>query len=164
MEQFRAATISSHQGRVAWVDTDAGGRIHYTAAFRWAEIAEHALFRRLRPGFEAAVFPRKSVEAAYHSKLVFDDEFEIRLRAGSIGRTSVTFVWEVHSEGVLCVEGRHTTVHIEANGRPAPLPEWLRAGLEEPAPQDPPPMKGPSTALTDGAPAGSPDQTTKAVT
>ena len=23
--------------RVAWVDTDAGGRIHFTAAFRWAE-------------------------------------------------------------------------------------------------------------------------------
>lgn len=25
------------QSRVAWIDTDAGGRIHFTAAFRWAE-------------------------------------------------------------------------------------------------------------------------------
>ena len=35
------------QSRVAWVDTDAGGRIHFTAAFRWAEQAETALIRRL---------------------------------------------------------------------------------------------------------------------
>jgi len=30
------------RSRVAWVDTDAGGRIHFTAAFRWAELAETA--------------------------------------------------------------------------------------------------------------------------
>lgn len=136
MEQRKATKESLHRGRVAWVDTDAGGRIHYTAAFRWAEIAEHSLFRRIRPGFEAAVFPRKSVEATYHSTLVFDDEFEVCLRAGSVGRTSVTFVWEVHSGDVLCVEGRHTAVYVEADGRPAPLPDWFREGLEERALQD----------------------------
>jgi hypothetical protein len=35
------------QSRVAWVDTDAAGRIHFTAAFRWAEMAETALLRSL---------------------------------------------------------------------------------------------------------------------
>jgi acyl-CoA thioester hydrolase len=33
------------RARVAWVDTDAGGRIHFTAAFRWAEAAETELMR-----------------------------------------------------------------------------------------------------------------------
>lgn len=126
MEQLKATMEILHQGRVAWADTDAGGRIHHTAAFRWAEIAEHSLFRQIRPGFEAAAFPRKSVEAIYHSPLVFDDEFEVRLRASSIGRTSVTFVWEVHSRDVLCVKGRHTAVYVEADGKPAPLPDWFR--------------------------------------
>lgn len=121
---------SSHRGRVAWVDTDAGGRIHHTAAFRWAEIAEHALFRRIRPGFDAAVFPRKSVEATYHCALVFDDEFEIRLRVSSVGRTSVTFVWKVHSRDFLCVEGRHTAVYVGTDGKPATLPDWFRKALE----------------------------------
>ena len=37
----------TESSRVAWVDTDAGGRIHFTAAFRWAEQAETALMRRL---------------------------------------------------------------------------------------------------------------------
>lgn len=135
MEQRRVTTQSSYRGRVAWVDTDAGGRIHHTAAFRWAEIVEHSLFRRIRPGFEAAVFPRRSVEATYHSALVFDDEFEVLLWVDCVGRTSVTFVWEVRSGGVLCVEGRHTAVHVDAAGKPAPLPAWLRKGLEKEAHQ-----------------------------
>jgi hypothetical protein len=33
--------------RVFWVDTDTGGRIHVTAAFRWAEATETSLYRRL---------------------------------------------------------------------------------------------------------------------
>ena len=36
--------------RVAWVDTDATGLIHYTAALRWFEVAEHALVRDLLGG------------------------------------------------------------------------------------------------------------------
>src|SRR5687767_10143613 len=35
------------RSRVAWIDTDAGGRIHFTAAFRWAESGETALLRSL---------------------------------------------------------------------------------------------------------------------
>lgn len=33
--------------RVAWVDPDAGGRIHFTAAFGYAEVAETALLREV---------------------------------------------------------------------------------------------------------------------
>jgi len=54
----RETTVS-----VAWVDTDAGGRIHFTAAFRWAELAETALMRRL--GLIGATwgdYPRRKVE------------------------------------------------------------------------------------------------------
>ena len=54
------------QDRVAWVDTDAGGRIHFTAVFRWAEQAETALIRRL--GLLDATwgdYPRRKVEAEY---------------------------------------------------------------------------------------------------
>lgn len=93
-------------------------------------MAEYSLFRRLHPGVNAAVFPRKSVQALYHSMLVFDDEFDVKLRIKSLGRTSVTFPWEVHVGNVSCVEGRHTAVHVNADGRPVPLPEWLREGVE----------------------------------
>src|SRR5205823_4746030 len=49
------------RSRVAWIDTDAGGRIHFTAAFRWAEAAETALMRSLALMGNWADYPRRAV-------------------------------------------------------------------------------------------------------
>ncbi|MBA2383646.1 MAG: acyl-CoA thioesterase [Actinobacteria bacterium] len=115
--------------RVAWVDTDAGGRIHFTAAFRWAEAAETALRRRrgLLEGW--ADYPRRRVEAEYRAVLRFEDELAVRIRPDRVGRTSITWVWEILRGGELCVVGRHTVVHVAPDGRPAPLPDRVRERL-----------------------------------
>jgi YbgC/YbaW family acyl-CoA thioester hydrolase len=118
------------RGRVAWVDTDAGGRIHFTAAFRWAEAAETALMRRLGMLEGWGGFPRRHVEAEYLRVLRFEDEFETRLRVDAVGRTSITYGWEIHRDGDVCVRGNHTVVRVDRDGRPEPLPESLRAQLE----------------------------------
>jgi len=116
--------------RVAWIDTDAGGRIHFTAVFRWAEAAETELMRAAGLlGPEWADYPRRRVEAEYRRVLVFDDEIEVRLRPERVGRTSITYAWEVLRDGEVCVEGRHTVVHVDAAARPAPLPAEVRAAL-----------------------------------
>jgi YbgC/YbaW family acyl-CoA thioester hydrolase len=117
------------RARVAWVDTDAGGRIHFTAAFRWAELAETGLARKLGLLGGWGSFPRRRVEADYLKVLVFEDEIEVRLRVEKVGRTSVTYVWTISKGGEPCVEGRHTVVHVDKTGRPAPLPEQARAAL-----------------------------------
>ena len=39
--------MTTRRLRVEWVDTDASGRIHHTAAFRFAEVVEHELMREL---------------------------------------------------------------------------------------------------------------------
>jgi len=119
------------QSRVAWVDTDAGGRIHFTAAFRWAELAETALMRRL--GLIGATwgdYPRRKVEAEYLKVLRFDDEIEVRLRVDKVGRTSVTYAWTIAKDGEAAIRGRHTVVHVDAEGRPDPLDDGLRAVLD----------------------------------
>ena len=60
--------------RVAWVDTDASGRIHWSSAFRWAELAEHRLLAGLgRSRDEAGGYPRRAAEVTYHRALEFDD-------------------------------------------------------------------------------------------
>lgn len=116
--------------RVAFVDTDASGRIHWGSPLRWAEIAEHALLRSLgRPAEEAVPYPRRQVEIIYHQALRFDDEFDLRLGVEKIGRTAVTFTWQAVRGGQLCVAGSHVVVHVDEHGRPAPWPEYLRAGL-----------------------------------
>ena len=119
------------QARVAWVDTDAGERIHFTAAFRWAEAAEVALMRRL--GFLDSTwgdYPRRKVEAEYLKVLRFEDEIEIRLRVDKVGRTSVTYAWTITKGGEPHVKGRHTVVHVDTDGRSEPLPDALRAALD----------------------------------
>ena len=108
--------------RVAWVDTDAGGRIHFTAALRYAEAAENALRRRLGLLDDWADYPRRRIEADYRAVLRFEDELEVRIRPDRIGRTSISWVWEILRDGVVCVDGRHTVVHVDDAGRPAPLP------------------------------------------
>jgi YbgC/YbaW family acyl-CoA thioester hydrolase len=115
--------------RVAWVDTDAGGRIHFSAVFRWAEAAETELARALGLLDEWASFPRRAVEAEYLSVLRFDDEVEVELRIDHVGTTSVAYAWDIRRGGEVCVRGRHTVVHVDAGERPAPLPAELRRAL-----------------------------------
>jgi len=121
--------------RVAWIDTDTGGRIHFTAAFRWAEATETSLYRRL--GLlrgQLADYPRRHVEADYLRVLRFEDEVEVRLRVAKVGRTSVTFSWDVLHEGEVSIRGTHTVVRVDEGGRPKPIDDRHRERLlaEEP--------------------------------
>jgi YbgC/YbaW family acyl-CoA thioester hydrolase len=120
-----------YETRVAWVDTDAGARIHFTAAFRWAELAETELMRRLGVlGREWGDFPRRKVEAEFMKVLRFDDEIEVRLRVENVGRTSVTYAWSIVRDDDPCIRGRHTVVHVDTAGHPEPLSDELRAALD----------------------------------
>jgi acyl-CoA thioester hydrolase len=115
--------------RVAWIDTDAGGRIHFTNAFRWAELAETGLLRSLALLDGWSDYPRKHVEAEFHTVLRFEDEIEVRIRVERVGRTSITYAWTIAKDGEVCIEGRHTVVNVGAGGRPEPLPERVRDAL-----------------------------------
>jgi len=118
-----------YRTRVDWVDTDAGGRIHFTNAFRWAEFAETGLGRELGILDEWPNLPRRAVEAEYLSVLVFEDEIEVDLAPEHVGTSSITYVWEIRRDGEVCIRGRHTAVHVDADGRPAPLTPQMRRAL-----------------------------------
>ena len=118
------------QSRVAWIDTDAGGRIHFTAAFRWAEAAETGLMRSLGLLDDWADYPRRAVEAEYLAVLRFEDEFEVELAPEKVGTSSITYGWEVRRlDGEVCIRGRHTAVNVDSDGRPAPLSSKVRDAL-----------------------------------
>lgn len=112
---------------VPWSDTDASGRFHFTAPFRWAENAEHALLRDA--GFGPEPFPRRAVTSSYLRPLMAGDPYTVDIGIEQIGSTSITYWWRVLSEDVVCVEGSHTAVHLDETGRPSPLPESLRTAL-----------------------------------
>ena len=119
---------------VAWHDTDASGRIHFTAAFRWAEVAEAGLF--CAAGIDPATlidFPRRHVEAEYLRPLRFGDELDVAIGTEAIGRTSITLGWDAASIDGRAVRGRHTIVHVDASGRPIPVEEAMRRALGQAA-------------------------------
>ncbi len=115
--------------RVAWVDTDAGGRIHFSNAFRWAELAETGLLRRLGLLERWGDYPRKHAEAEFDTVLRFEDEIEVAIRIERVGRTSITYAWTITRGGEVCITGRHTVVNVDRDGRPEPLSEAVRAAL-----------------------------------
>lgn len=116
-------------GTVAWSDTDASGRYHFTSVFRWVENAEHAMYRTAVPDIDLGRFPRRAVSASFQRALVAGDEYAVHLDLTRIGTSSLTWRWRITSGDDTCVEGDHTAVHVDADGRPAPLPAPLQKAL-----------------------------------
>jgi len=121
--------------RVRWVDTDASGIIHYTAAFRYFEVAEWELFRKvgipLNPENQSFGLPRVSVSATFHVPLRVDEEIAIHIRPERLGNTSITFALEVLRDGTLCINGSVSVVFIGNQGQPIPIPNDIRRALTE---------------------------------
>jgi YbgC/YbaW family acyl-CoA thioester hydrolase len=117
--------------RVRWVDTDASGRIHYTAAFRYFEIAEWELFRRAGISFQGSEFgfPRVEVSATFLTPLYADDEIAVHIRPEKLGHTSVAFAFEVFKDNVRAIAGKVTCVFIGKEQRPVPIPDKVRQAL-----------------------------------
>lgn len=116
---------------VAWSETDASGRYHFTAPLRWAEDAEHALYRTAGPGTMVGGFPRRAVSVTYSRPLAAGDSYTVELSVKKVGRTSISYAWQILGPGGPCAEGTHTVVHVDETGRPAPVPDPLRAALEK---------------------------------
>ncbi|MDQ2622367.1 MAG: acyl-CoA thioesterase, partial [Actinomycetota bacterium] len=82
------------------------GRYHYSTALRLFEAAEVELLSRL--GLLDEIYtsmPRAHVEFDYHETLWFRDEVEATVSVDAVGRTSVTFAFELRREGKLCADG-----------------------------------------------------------
>jgi YbgC/YbaW family acyl-CoA thioester hydrolase len=119
------------QRRIEWPDTDASGVYHNTAAFRFIEMAETALLARL--GFVEEIYgrlPRAHIEADFIRALRLRDLVDIDLRVAGLGTSSMTYEFEMRTDGELAVKGRAVVVLLsEAGGRPEPWPQAYRDRL-----------------------------------
>lgn len=122
-------TTARATGVVAWSDTDASGHYHFTAAYRWAENAEHGLYRSVDPQIDVGRFPRRATSAVYEQPLAAGDEYTLDLDVERVGNSSITYTWTVSGPAGVCVRGTHTVVHVDEQGTPRSVPEALRAQL-----------------------------------
>ena len=131
------AECFSHHSRIRFVDTDATGRIHYTALLRHFEAAEEEFMRSL--GWPYAdierrdeSYPRVHIEADYLGPLRYDAEIETQVRVERVGEKSYTLVFQVITRGVLAGKGRIVAACMDKRTQKSrPLPEAFAAALRQ---------------------------------
>jgi acyl-CoA thioester hydrolase len=123
------------ESRIRFVDTDASGRIHYTALLRHFEAAEFEFLRALGCTYmsfprEEGGFPRVHVECDYLGPLLCDDLISTAVTVERVGSTSFTLGYAVSVNGRAAAKGKIVVVCIDPQSqRPKALPERLAEGL-----------------------------------
>ena len=136
-------TTPFHMKRqVQFAETDLAGVLHFANYYRFMEEAEHAFLRSLglsviteHEGQEIS-WPRVSTGCEYFSAVAFEDEIDLAVRVGELGRSSVSYEIEFtigdrrialgHTKAVCCtmVKGVFTSI---------PIPPQIRETLAEAA-------------------------------
>jgi acyl-CoA thioester hydrolase len=127
VEPFRFRT------RIRFIDTDASGRIHYTAMFRYFESAEIEFVRTLGITYlkNEFGFPRVHVECDFRLALEHDDIIDIELRVNKLGSSSVHYGFKTFKGGELAATGAVVVVCMDKKiQRAVALPSGLREKLE----------------------------------
>jgi YbgC/YbaW family acyl-CoA thioester hydrolase len=125
---------------VEFGDTDMAGIVHFAQFFHYMEAAEHAFLRSL--GISVAMvwegtpvgMPRVSAFCDYLSPATFGDELEIRVLVRRLGRSSVTYTFEIFKGEEAVARGQITAVFCHrVPGRKLEaleIPAGIRAKLQ----------------------------------
>ncbi|HMP45725.1 MAG TPA: thioesterase family protein [Sphingopyxis sp.] len=130
-------------------------RFHVTKRVRYAEIDAQAVVFNSRyleyfdvgiteywraagvyerwPGHTSPEFHVARAEVDYKLPILLDEEIDICVRCSRVGRSSMTFLFELHGAGKddLRATGLEVSVHVaEARGAPAPVPDDFLALFE----------------------------------
>ncbi|WP_326565151.1 thioesterase family protein [Amycolatopsis rhabdoformis] len=115
---------------VEWHDTDASGHQHNSAVLRWAEEAEASLLRGHGLAWLFGRTPRVRHEVNYRGRLWFGDEVRVTMRVARIGRTSLTFGFDVVGPNGAAADGTVVVVHAEPDSPAAtPWPDKVLSAL-----------------------------------
>jgi acyl-CoA thioester hydrolase len=111
--------------RVEWYDTDAAGHHHHSAILRWVEAAEAELLRRHGLDWLFGRIPRVRHEVSYRARLMFGQPVLTRLHVAELGRTSLSYAFEVRTaDGAPAADGVMVVVYVP-NPESAAMP-WPR--------------------------------------
>lgn len=121
------------QTRIRFIDTDASGRIHYTAMFRYFESAETEFMRSvgITYGGRELDFPRVHVECDFFSPMTHDDLIDIEVCLTKLGRSSARLEFRTLKNGTAAARGVIVIVCVDKQTQQSiPIPADLRGRLE----------------------------------
>jgi acyl-CoA thioester hydrolase len=133
---------ASVERTVEWVDTDASGHQHNSAVMRWVESAEAELFLHTLklPGYFPSV-PRVHQDIHFKAKLWFGQRITATVGISKLGRTSMTYAFEVYGHqhdglaGGVAAFGTVTVAHVppgSAKAQPWPVAVVQAVALPQP--------------------------------
>lgn len=104
---------------VQFAETDLAGIVHFSWYLRYMEEAEHALWRaaglsvagspRAKSRGNDLHWPRVTAYAEYKRPLRFEDEIDVKVRAG-FGRSRIQYGFEIVRDGTVAAIGAMTSV------------------------------------------------------
>ncbi|WKN60837.1 acyl-CoA thioesterase [Rhodococcus opacus] len=125
----QSATMSA---LVEWSDTGAAGHHHNSSVMRWVEACEVGVYRQLGLLAHFPNMPRVQQVVNYTAKLWFGQQVTTAIRLYAVGRTSITFEFEVYGEEfdgggrTRAAHGTFTSVHVAPSATSAtPWPDSI---------------------------------------
>lgn len=117
---------------VGFAETDAGGRVHFSQYLIYVERAEHDFLRRRGVVVfdEGRVgWPRVRFSCEYEKPLYFGDCFEVVLRIGRVGVSSISWSFRIVAGDEVCASGEMVCVQVDGAGSALNLGDDLRNRL-----------------------------------
>ena len=127
--------------RVQFYETDAAGVVHFSVYLRYAEEAEHALWRAaglsIHPQGSEIGWPRVHVAFDYHRALRFEEEFEIAIRIVAIEERTISYSCLLSRDGARVATGELKIACVtrgpDGAWRAVAIPAEVRARLAAPS-------------------------------
>jgi YbgC/YbaW family acyl-CoA thioester hydrolase len=122
-----------YECEIAFADTDASGRVHFSNILRYVERAEHDFFKlcEIEMISENVGWPRVRVSCEYERSLRFGGWAIVKLLLKRVGGSSVTWGFEVLcGEGELAAKGEMVSVKVDADGKAMAITEDERERME----------------------------------
>ena len=106
-----------YRRQVQFAETDLAGIVHFSWYLRYMEEAEHALWRAAGLSIVGSDlhWPRIRAYAEYKRPLRFEDEVEVKVRAG-LGRSRIQYGFEIVRDSTLVAIGAITSVCARSEG------------------------------------------------
>lgn len=124
--------------RVQFADVDSSQRIHFTAMFRYMEVAEHQLMRDIGLPYSTApevpALPRVHLSCDFRGAIGYDDELDVSAHIATVGTSSWTVAFTARNvsrdQSPIVAQGQMVIVSMDpATQRSIPLPTQLRETL-----------------------------------
>ena len=123
--------------RVSYGETDAMNVVYYAEYFHLFERARNEYIRARGMTYkqveERGIYlPVREAQARYRFPLRYDDLIHVRAVISEWRRASVLFEYEIYNEDKTAVATTGKTLHacVNREGRPVPVPGWLRGLFE----------------------------------